>query len=289
MPAMIPNKKTATRAPRPDTNASNRPAARPVARTTPRPEERTGERLAKRVAEIIPCSRREAEQYIEGGWVSVNGQVVEEPMFRVSEQQVTIDPHASLMELTDVTLLLHKPPGFDAMAELGEANKKVKPAQQLLAAANHMANDPAGMRLLKRHFAKLTAAVPLETAASGLVVFTQDWRVLRKLDEDAGVIEQELIVEVTGEVPPGTLQRLNQGLASDGHPLPPVKVSLNSTSDTTSKLRFAVKGSHPGLIAYLCERVGLQILSIKRLRVGRVGLGQLEPGQWRYLQGHERF
>jgi 23S rRNA pseudouridine2604 synthase len=241
------------------------------------------------VAELVPCSRREAEQYIEGGWVSVNGQVVEEPMARVSDQQVVIDPHASLMELTEVTLLLHKPPGFDAMAEPGEANKKVKPAQQLLTAANHMANDPADVRLLKRHFAKLTAAVPLENAASGLVVFTQDWRVLRKLDEDAGVIEQELIVEVAGEVPPGTLQRLNQGLASDGNPLPPVKVSLNSTSDSASKLRFAIKGAHPGLIAYLCERVGLQILSLKRLRVGRVGLAQLEPGQWRYLQPHERF
>lgn len=297
MPTMIENKKNLVRAPRPSSNPTNRPATNPTARGAQRPlertgggpAERTGERLAKRVAEIVPCSRREAEQYIEGGWVSVNGQVVEEPMARVSDQKVTIDPHASLMELTDVTLLLHKPPGFDAMAELGEANKKVKPAQQLLLAANHMANDPAGVRLLKRHFAKLTAAVPLENAASGLVVFTQDWRVLRKLDEDAGVIEQELIVEVAGEVPPGTLQRLNQGLASDGHPLPPVKVSLNSTSDNTSKLRFAVKGSHPGLIAYLCERVGLQILSMKRLRVGRVGLAQLEIGQWRYLQPHERF
>ena len=304
MPVMIPNKKPPVRAPRPDTNPANRPATRPAirkpgatptpttrttARPAPRPEERTGERLAKRVAELVPCSRREAEQYIEGGWVSVNGQVVEEPMVRVSDQRITIDPDASLMDLTDVTLLLHKPPGFDALADLGEANKKVKPAQQLLLAANHMAHDPAGVRLLKRHFAKLTAAVPLENAASGLVVFTQDWRVLRKLEEDAGVMEQELIVEVAGEVPPGTLQRLNHGLASDGHPLPPVKVSLNSTSDANSKLRFAFKGSHPGLVAYLCERVGLQIVSMKRLRVGRVGLAQLGEGQWRYLLAHERF
>ncbi|MDO8252272.1 MAG: RNA-binding protein, partial [Rhodoferax sp.] len=103
------------------------------------------------------------------------------------------------------------------------------------------------------------------------------------------VIEQEIIVEVTGEVAPGILDRLNHGLASDGHPLPPVKVSLNSTSDSSSKLRFALKGSHPGLIAYLCERVGLQIVGMKRIRVGRVSMTQLPPGQWRYLQAHERF
>lgn len=262
---MIPNKKPAPHAPR------------------------TDERLAKRVAEMVPCSRREAEQYIAGGWVRVDGQVVEEPMFRVASQHVEMDPHASLMELTDVTILLHKPPGFDAMAPLGAANRQVKPAQQLLTPATHAAEDASGIRLLKRHFAKLTAAVPLETAASGLVVFTQDWRVLRKLSEDLNVIEQEIIVEVKGEVAPASLERLNHGLASDGHPLPPVKVSLNSTSPQSSKLRFALKGAHPGLIAYLCERMGFEILSMKRLRVGRVAMTQLQPGQWRYLHPHERF
>lgn len=56
------------------------------------------------------------------------------------------------------------------------------------------------MRILKHHFTKLSACVPLEPAARGLVVFTQDWRVLRKLTEDATVIEHELLAEVKGEV-----------------------------------------------------------------------------------------
>ena len=253
------------------------------------PRANEGERLSKRVAERVPCSRREAEQYIEGGWVMVDGQVVEEPMFRVSTQTVAMDPHASLLELAAVTLLLHKPPGYDAMAMLGEANQRVKPAQQLLKPDTHAADDASGTRMLKRHFAKLNPTVPLETAASGLVVFTQDWRVARKLTEDAGVMEQEVIVEVAGTVPPQTLQRLNQGMNSDGQPLPAVKVSINSASDASAKLRFALKGVHPGLIAYLCERVGLQIVSMKRMRVGRVSLSGLAVGQWRYLSAQERF
>lgn len=248
-----------------------------------------GERLSKHVAHLMRCSRREAEQYIEGGWVSVNGQVVEEPMARVTNQTVVVDPHASLMALTEVTLLLHKPPGFDAMAMPGEAGRRVKPAHQLLQSANHWAQDASGVRLLKRHFAKLSACVPLESAASGLVVFTQDWRVLRKLTDDAAFMEHELVVEVEGEVAPEVLQRLNAGLSSDGQPLPPVKVSTNSTSETSTRLRFAVKGAHPGLIAYLCERVGLRIQSLKRQRVGRVALSGLPEGQWRYLQDGERF
>ena len=238
---------------------------------------RSDERLAKRVAAQMPCSRREAEQYIEGGWVRVDGRVVEEPMARVSTQKVEIDRHASLLDLADVTLLLHKPPGLAATA------------QQVLSIANHTPGDAGGERVLKRHFARLVACVPLEAAASGLVVFTQDWRVQRKLEEDAAVMEQEIIVEVEGTVAPATLQRLNQGLVVDGRALPPVKVSLNSTGDASSKLRFALKGAHPGLLAYLCERVGLRILGMKRLRIGRVAMAQLPVGQWRYLQAHERF
>ena len=276
-------------APPPHSPRAAAPRPRLPAKTAVRQDKRLDERLAKRVAEMIPCSRREAEQYIAGGWVSVNGLVIEEPMFRVAEQTVTIDPNASLMVQTDVTFLLHKPPGYDTLAALGEANRHIKPAQQLLKPETHAADDASGVRLLKRHFSKLSATVPLETGASGLVVFTQDWRVLRKLTEDASVMEQEIIVEVAGEVPPAALDRLNHGLASDGRALPALKVSLNSTSEGSSKLRFALKGVHPGLIAYVCERVDLQILSMKRLRVGRVALSQLAPGQWRYLHPHERF
>ena len=90
-------------------------------------------------------------------------------------------------------------------------------------------------------------------------------------------------------VAPEVLKRLNQGLLEDGKPLPPVKVSASSTSDTRTILRVAVKGSHLGLIAYLFERVGLEIKSLKRIRIGRVSMTQLPVGQWRYLAGHERF
>jgi 23S rRNA pseudouridine2604 synthase len=248
-----------------------------------------GERLSKRVAYLMRCSRSDAERYIDGGWVRVNGQVVEEPMVRVQDQTVLVDPNATLLNATDVTLLLHKPQGFDAMAALGEAGKRVKPAQQLLQSASHWPQDTSGVRLLKRHFAQLSACVPLEVAASGLVVFTQDWRVLRKLKEDAALIEHELLVEVAGEVSPDQLRGLNAQLTEAGQALPPVKASVNSTSETATRLRVVFKGANSGLMAYLCERVGLRIVSMKRLRVGRVALSQLPVGQWRYLHDGERF
>lgn len=240
-------------------------------------------RLSKVVAALVPCSRREAEQYIEGGWVTVDGVVVEEPQFRVLNQTIALSADASLLALAPVTLLLHKPAGYAAGLGGNAAS-----AAQLLLAGNQAASDRSGIRPLKKHFSGSELATPLATAASGLVVWTQDWRVLRKLREDARVLEHEVIVGVSGEIKAGGLERLNRvdhGFTFNGGLLPPAKVSWQSEA----RLRFALKGEVPGQIAYMCESVGLKVEAMKRLRVGRVPLGQLAPGQWRYLLPHERF
>jgi 23S rRNA pseudouridine2604 synthase len=234
-------------------------------------------RLAKRVAELRACSRREAELLIAGGWVKVDGIVVEEPQFRVSDQRIDIDPKADPSKSEPLTLLLHKPAGLDLSA--GNA------ASPLLGVATLWSEDASGIRPLKMHFAQLTLCVPLETTASGLVVFTQDWRVVRKLTEDAATLEHEVIVEVAGELSPDGLKRLNRGIPYQGRTPPAIKVSWQNET----RLRVALKGAQPGQIAHMCEAVGLKVLSMKRIRLGGVSMGKLPAGQWRYLRGDERF
>ena len=244
-------------------------------------------RLAKHLAHMLNCSRSQAEQYIEGGWVRVDGVVIEEPQHRVLDQKVELDPDASLLELVPVTLLLNKPAGYAAGLH-ADASRNASSALQLLLAINQSADDRSGIRPLKKHFSALMLATPLATPASGLVVFTQDWRVARKLSEDASVMEHEVIVDVSGTLLPGGLARLNRidhGFTFNGALLPPAKVSWQNET----RLRFALKGERPGQIAFMCESVGLQVLAMKRIRVGRVPLSSLQAGQWRYLQPHERF
>lgn len=243
-------------------------------------------RLAKHLAHMLSCSRREAEQYIEGGWVRVDGVVVEEPQFRVLDQKVELDPGASLLELAPVTLLLHKPAGHEA--GLGGGGRSAGLASALLARANQANDDRSGIRSLKKHFTAQVLATPLATPASGLVVFTQDWRVARKLSEDASVMEHEVIVDVAGTIAPGGLARLNRidhGFTFNGVALPPAKVSWQNET----RLRFALKGERPGQIAFMCESGGLQVQAMKRIRVGRVPMSSLPAGQWRYLRPDERF
>ncbi len=286
------------RAPRPP-----RTLREPGTSSAPVREERgDGERLAKRVAALMPCSRSDAERYIEGGFATVNGNVVEEPAFRVlPEQTVALKPGATLLMLVPVTLLLHKPPGYEVgldVAESPDARSKRGPqnphgsrsrgapsALHLLVAANHSPDDRAGLNVLKRHFKNLVCDTPLPTPASGLVVFTQDGRIARKLSEDVEVIEQECIVEVSGEIAEHGLKRLCHGLSFNGRALPPIKVSWQNETH----LRFALKGIRPGQIPSMCEAVNLRVEAIKRIRIGRVPMAGLAPGQWRYLGAHERF
>jgi len=233
-------------------------------------------RLAKRLAEILPCSRREAELYIAGGWVMVDGLAVEEPQFMVSEQKIELHPEASLTAAEPATILLHQP-----------ADTGVNPsaALQLIRAETRVANDPSGIRILKQHFLRLTQHIPLERHAAGMAIFTQDWRAARKLSDDAATLEQEYIVEVAGGLPPEGLKLLRHGLAYNGRALPPTKVSWQNET----RLRFALKGVQPGQIAHMCKSVGLEVLAMKRIRIGRVSMGKLPPGQWGYLMPQERF
>lgn len=235
-------------------------------------------RLSKRIAELRRCSRREAEQLIAGGWVKVDGIVIEEPQFRVADQHIDIDPQADPTQAEPVTLLVHKPAGY-SMIEGGP------PASPLLSAATQWTEDASGIHPLKMHFTQLTLCMPLEPFASGLVVFTQDWRVARKLTEDAATMEHEVIVEVAGEIAPDGLKRLNRGLPFQGRTPPTIKVSWQNET----RLRVALKGAQPGQIAHLCEAVGLQVVSMKRVRLGGVSMGKVPSGQWRYLRGDERF
>jgi 23S rRNA pseudouridine2604 synthase len=233
------------------------------------------QRLSKVVAALVPCSRREAEQYITEGWVSVDGRQQEEPQFRVAQgQHVAIDPKARLQALGPATLLVHKPAG------MGTAQ-----AHALVEAATRWTGDTSGIRRIRSHGVGQVALLELPAPASGLVVFSQDGRIVRKLQEDAGVLEQELIADVTGTIAPDGLVRLCRGLVIDRGTLPPARVSWQSEA----RLRFAVKGIAPEWIPRMCAQVGLTLVALKRIRIGRVPMAGLPPGQWRYLLPGERF
>jgi len=131
----------------------------------------------------------------------------------------------------------------------------------------------------------LRSLLPLPDAASGLAVFSQDGRIIRKLIEDAAIIEQELVAQVTGTIAENGLAKLCHGLVFEGRPLPPVKASWQSEE----RLRFAMKGIRPDFVEWMCAQVGLRLVALRRIRIARLPMAGLTEGRWRYLLPGERF
>ena len=239
-------------------------------------------RLSKRMTELGLCSRREADEYIEKGWVRVDGRVISELGSRVHPGQVVeLDRRGQTAQDRRVTFLLNKPVGYVS----GQAEDGYEPASVLLVPDNHWTEDPSETRYLRTHHRGLAPAGRLDIDSVGLLVFTQDGRIARALIGEDSKIEKEYHVRVEGRLDAEGLKLLNHGLSLDGEALRPAKVSwLNE-----DQLRFVLREGKKRQIRRMCEMVGLKVIGLKRVRIGRVMLGNLPPGQWRYLAADEQF
>ena len=278
------------RAPRPEGDARPPRHERKQWTGAPRPAPAPAEplrddgslRLSKRMAELGLCSRREADEYIEKGWVRVDGRVVSELGARVKPgQAIELDRRGQTAQDRRVTILLNKPVGYVS----GQAEDGYEPASVLITAENRWAEDPSETRFLNTHHRGLAPAGRLDIDSIGLLVFTQDGRIARALIGEDSAIEKEYHVRVEGSLDAEGLKLLNHGLSLDGEALRPAKVSwLNE-----DQLRFVLREGKKRQIRRMCELVGLKVVGLKRVRIGRVMLGNLPPGQWRYLGANELF
>lgn len=228
-------------------------------------------RLAKRLIELIKCSRSEAEKYIEGGWVLVDDEVVDLPQFKVSDQKVVLHAGATLDPIRPATIIFHMPEQFEADEPSAGA--------KLITPDTRAAGDRSGTRTLKRHFMRLLPTLPLEEGSTGLMVFTQDGRIASRLQKNDNKNEQEYIVQVEGDIAPDGLKQLNNMMKRNAWPLSVAKVSWQNED----RLRFVLKNVQAGQIEFMCGEVGLTVVAMNRIRIGRVPMSKLAAGQWRYL------
>ena len=288
-----------------------RPAAAAAAPTASADTATT--RLNKRLAELGLCSRREADDWVEQGWVKVNGVVATMGQQVTAADRIEVDKIAQGFQEQRVTILLNKPMGYvSAQAEDGHT-----PAVSLINPRSHWRGDQSGLRFTPPHLRGLAPAGRLDIDSVGLLVLTQDGRVARQLIGEDSTLDKEYLVRVVYEggapaarhpdersaplqeigdndpvssnvqavFPPALLERLRHGLSLDGQPLKPAKVEWQNPE----QLRFVLVEGKKRQIRRMCEQVGLKVVGLKRIRMGRITLGSLPVGQWRYLAPNERF
>jgi 23S rRNA pseudouridine2604 synthase len=250
-------------------------------------------RLSKRIGALGLASRREADEWIAAGWVRVDGVVVDTLGARVRpEQKIEIDPRARQVQAGRVTVLLHKPVGYVS----GQAEDGYEPAISLITPKNRWRGDRAPIEFSRAHWRGLAPAGRLDIDSTGLLVLTQDGRIARQLIGADSSIEKEYLVRVNwadapragplNEVfPAERIQLLRHGLTLDGEQLRQAKVSWQNES----QLRFVLREGKKRQIRRMCGLVGLEVVGLKRVRIGRVVLGDLPAGRWRYLRSDESF
>ena len=239
-------------------------------------------RVSKLMSERGLCSRREADVYIERGWVFVDGVRITELGTRIDPaSDITLNKAAQASQRARVTILLNKPVGYvSAQAEPG-----YRPAVSLINAESRFSGDRSTERFTPMHLKGLAPAGRLDIDSQGLLVLTQDGRIAKQLIGENSAIEKEYLVRVQGRLSKAGLALLNHGLSLDGEALRPAQVAwLNQ-----DQLRFILRQGKKRQIRRMCELVGLEVVGLKRIRIGKVKLGDLPLGQWRYLRGDEAF
>lgn len=239
-------------------------------------------RVSKLMSEQGLCSRREADSYIERGWVLVDGEPVTELGTRIfPTQRITLVRAAQSRQDASVTILLNKPVGYVS----GQAEQNYRPAVTLVNTQSHFSGDRSPLRFNSANLRGLAPAGRLDIDSQGLLVLTQDGRIAKQLIGENSGIEKEYLVRVQGKLPADALSLLNFGLSIDGMALKRAEVSWQNKD----QLRFILREGKKRQIRRMCELVGLKVTGLKRVRIGKVSLADLPSGQWRYLRRDERF
>ena len=259
-------------------------------------------RLNKRMAELGLCSRREADAWIARGWVLVNGEPALMGMPVPPDAHIEVLPQARHEQAGQVTILMHKPVGYVS----GQPEDGHEAAATLIGAPSQWRGDarhPAdGRRFAPEHTRGLAPCGRLDIDSTGLLVLTQDGRIARQLIGDSSGVEKEYLVrvqwapngpqgqgviaqDVQSVFPAADLQLLRHGLSLDDQPLKPAQVDWMNPE----QLRFILVEGKKRQIRRMCEQVGLHVVGLKRIRIGKVVLGNLPVGQWRYLGAEESF
>jgi 23S rRNA pseudouridine2604 synthase len=235
-------------------------------------------RLSKLMAERGICSRREADAFIAQGLVLVDGRIVDRLGVKVSpEAHIALAPQAFKQQTSLVTIILNKPVGYVS----GQPEPGYTPAIKLITPANMYGRSE--LKLRAEHTKGLAVAGRLDIDSQGLLLLTQDGRIAKRIIGENSKVEKEYLVRVAGSLPDEKLQLLRHGLELDGKPLRPAQVEWINPQ----QLRFILNEGRKRQIRRMCELVGVKVTGLKRVRIGKIRLGSLPEGKWRFLGDDE--
>ncbi len=219
-------------------------------------------RLNKYIAYLNIASRREADKLIKDGKVKVNGEIIINPAIQVGENDKIICDIENYKN-EKIYIKLNKPVGY----VVSNNKKEGKPIY----------------KLLDEKLKKLYPVGRLDKDSKGLILFTNDGVFSRKIIGEESECEKEYYVKLEGNISDGALKKLEFGISLDGKKLKPAivkRVSKNS-------FNIILKEGRNRQIRRMCEKVGFEVILLKRLRISNIYLNDLQEGKFKYLTKDE--
>ena len=225
-----------------------------------------GTRLNKYMAQAGLCSRREADRYIEAGQVYINGVKAQVGQLVYPGDKVTIGSKQLRDEGEKVVLAWYKPVGVTCTEKDPHAKRKI----------GDVFHYPV----------RVTYAGRLDKDSEGLLIMTNDGDLINRMMRGANGHEKEYIVKVDKELTQEFRAAMEQGLF-----LPDLEKETRPCKVTIEgkyTFRIVLTQGLNRQIRRMCEVLGYQVKSLKRVRVVNVELGNLKPGEYRELSVAER-
>lgn len=219
-------------------------------------------RLNKYISSLNIASRREADKLIKDGKVKVNGKIIINPAIQVDKKDKIICDIENYKN-EKIYIKLNKPVGY----VVSNNKKEGKPIY----------------KLLDEKLKKLYPVGRLDKDSKGLILFTNDGIFSRKIIGEESECEKEYYVKLEGNISDGALKKLEFGISLDGKKLKPAivkRVSKNS-------FNIILKEGRNRQIRRMCEKVGFEVILLKRLRISNIYLNDLEEGKFEYLTKDE--
>lgn len=227
-------------------------------------EETKEVRLHAYLAHCDICSRRQAEELMRAGRVTVNGEVVRQPgtKIRSGVDVVTVDGARVRGEISHTYIALNKPTGVVSSC----AQEGARTVRELI-----------DVRI------RLYPVGRLDKESDGLLLLTNDGELTARLTHPRYGHEKEYIVRVAHPLEDPIVEALREGVMLDGRLAQPAQVRAVSRH----KLRILLREGRSRQIRRMCEAVGCIVTRLTRVRIENIGLDGMPPGGWRYLSSTE--
>lgn len=227
------------------------------------------ERLQKIISGYGMASRREAEKLINEGQVKVNG--------KIAVIGSKADPDKDKIEVRGILLgdpgdrvyvMLHKPRGFITTMSDDQGRKTV---------ADLISDCPERIYPVGR----------LDYNSEGLLIMTNDGSVANSLMHPKYEVTKTYIVKINGSDIDTSVAKLGEPMDIEGYKILPASVKIIEKTGDNASISITIHEGRNRQIRKMCEQVGLSVKRLKRISEGKLLLGDLRYGKWRYLTESE--